>query len=83
MKGFQLTALLFWEGCVLYSQFTIGNINLKKQDIWVTFDKRVRETVLGMDILQQVIFTANPYNKNIYFCNDKDDYNNHFELLMA
>lgn len=68
---------------VSLSQFTIGNINLKKQDIWVIFDKRVRETVLGMDILQQVIFTANPYNINIYFCKDKDDYNNHFELLMV
>ena len=68
---------------VSLSQFTIGNINLNKQNIWVTFDKRVRETVLGMDILQQVIFTVNPYNKKIYFCKDSDDYNNNFELLTA
>lgn len=64
-------------------QFTIGNIDLGEQDIWITFDKRVTDTVLGMDILQQVIFTANPYNKKIYFCKDKDDYNNNFELLTA
>lgn len=45
---------------VSLSQFTIGNIDLNKQDIWVTFDKRVREAVLGMDILQKVIFMGNP-----------------------
>lgn len=31
-------------------QFTIGNINIGEQDIWITFGKRVAETVLGMDI---------------------------------
>lgn len=64
-------------------QFTIGNIDMGEQHIWITFDKRVTDTVLGMDILQQVIFTANAYNKKIYFCKDKDDYNNNFELLTA
>lgn len=61
-------------------QFTIGNIDMGEQDIWVTFDDRVTDTVLGMDILQQVVFTANPYNKKIYFCKDIDDYNDNFEL---
>lgn len=51
-----------------------------EQDIWITFDERVTDTVLGMDILQQVIFTANLYNKRIYFCKDADDYNDNFEL---
>lgn len=64
-------------------QFTIGNLDLGEQCIWITFDKRVTDSVLGMDILQQVIFTANPYNKKIYFCKDIDDYNNNFELLTA
>lgn len=64
-------------------QFTIGNIDLGRQDIWITFDERVTDTVLGMDILQQVIFTANPYNKKLYFCKDHDDYNSNFELLTA
>ena len=64
-------------------QFTIGNIDLGGQDIWITFDERVTDTVLGMDILQQVIFTANPYNKKIYFCKDKSDYDSNFELLTA
>lgn len=64
-------------------QFTIGNIDMGEQNIWITFDKRVTDTILGMDILQQVIFTANPYNKKIYFCKDSDDYNDNFELLTA
>lgn len=64
-------------------QFTIGNIDMGEQDIWITFDMRVTDTVLGMDILRQVIFTANPYNKKIYFCKDGDDYNKNFQLLTA
>lgn len=65
------------------SQFTIGNIDMGKQDIWITFDERVTDTVLGMDILQQIIFIANPYNKKIYFCKDIDDHNKHFEFLKV
>lgn len=64
-------------------QFTVGNIDLGKQNVWVTFDDRVTDTVLGMDILQQVIFAANPYNKKLYFCKDADDYYNNFKLLTA
>jgi len=64
-------------------QFTIGNIDMGEQDIWITFDERVTDTVLGMDILQQVIFTANSYNKRIYFCKDAEDYNNNFELTAV
>ncbi len=37
-------------------QFTIGNIDMGAQDIWVTFDKRISDNVLGMDILQAVDF---------------------------
>lgn len=55
-------------------QFTIGNIDLHAQDIWITFDKRVKETILGMDILKQVTFVANAFTQEIYFCKDKDDY---------
>lgn len=33
-------------------QFTIGNIDMGEQDLWITFDMRVTDTVLGMDILQ-------------------------------
>ncbi len=61
-------------------QFTIGNVDMGEQNIWITFDERVTDAVLGMDILQQVIFAANPYNKKMYFCEDADDYNDNFEL---
>lgn len=60
-------------------QFTIGNINLGKKKIWITFDKRVTDTVLCMDILSQIIFIANPFVQKLYFCEDVEDYNN-FEL---
>ena len=31
-------------------QFTIGNIDLGEQSIWITFDQRVTDIILGMDI---------------------------------
>ncbi|MCM1183200.1 MAG: aspartyl protease family protein [Roseburia sp.] len=64
-------------------QFTIGNIDMGEQDIWVTFDRRVTDTVLGMDILQQLIFIANPYDKRIYFCEDVGDYERHFRFNVG
>ena len=64
-------------------QFAIGNIDMGVQDIWITFDDRVTDAVLGMDILQQVIFIANAYNKKIYFCKNSDDYNDNFELKVV
>lgn len=35
-------------------QFTIGTVDMGEQDIWITFDERATDDVLGMDILQQV-----------------------------
>lgn len=63
-------------------QFTIGNIDMGEQDIWITFDQRVTDTVLGMDILQKIIFTVNSYDKRIYFCKDAMDYRENFELKI-
>ena len=31
-------------------QFTIGTIDMGERSVWVTFDKRVNDNVLGMDI---------------------------------
>lgn len=64
-------------------QFTIGNIDMKAQDIWITFDKRVKETVLGMDILKQVIMITNPYEQKVYFCKDAEDYEKNFRLKVG
>ena len=64
-------------------QFTIGNIDMGSQDIWITFNERVTDIVLGMDILKQIIMIINPYNQKLYFCKDRDDYNNNFEILTV
>lgn len=64
-------------------QFTIGNINMSEQYIWITFDDRVTDIILGVDILQQVILITNPYNRRMYFCKNAADYYENFELNDA
>ena len=64
-------------------QFTIGNIDMGKQDIWITFDERVTDVVLGMDILKQIMLIINPYTQKIYFCKDADDYERNFQLKVG
>ncbi len=64
-------------------QFTIGNIDLGEQYIWVTFDERVTDIILGMDILKQIILITNPYDQKIYFCKDANDYEQHFHLKVG
>lgn len=64
-------------------QFTIGNIDMKEQHIWITFDDRVTDIILGMDILKQVIVIMNPYNQRIYFCKDSEDFQKNFELKAS
>lgn len=64
-------------------QFTIGNIDMDRQDIWITFDERVTDTVLGMDILKQVTFTADSHGQMIHFYKDRNDYISSLDLLTA
>ncbi len=54
-----------------------------EQDMWVTFDQRVTDTVLGMDILKQVVMITNPYEQKIYFCKDAEDYGQNFRLKLG
>ena len=54
-------------------QFTIGNIDMGEQDIWITSDERVTDTVLGMDILKQITFTASSYDQKLSFYNDQEE----------
>lgn len=54
-----------------------------EQYIWITFDERVTDIILGMDILKQVMVITNPYNHRIYFCKDADDYYKNFELTAG
>lgn len=79
LSGFVKGALVKFYKLFL-RQFTTGNIDLGEQGIWIAFDEHVTDIVLGTDILKQVIFTANPFNQKIYYCKDRDDYNNNFEL---
>ena len=37
-------------------QFTVGNIDLGPRNVWITFDDRISDSVLGMDVLKDVIF---------------------------
>ncbi len=61
-------------------QFTIGNIDMGSQNIWITFDERITDIILGMDILKQIIMVINPYSQQVYFCKDSNDYYSGFEL---
>ena len=64
-------------------QFTIGNIDMGEQDIWITFDERITDIILGMDILKQIIMITNPYDQKIYFCREREDYADNFELAAG
>lgn len=63
-------------------QFSIGNIDMGQQKIWVTFDARITDMVLGMDILKQLILISSPYDQKMYFCKDADDYDHNFVLAI-
>ncbi len=52
------------------------------QYIWITFDNRITDIILGMDILIQIIITTNPYNQKIYFCKDVEDFQENFECII-
>lgn len=79
LGGFVKGAPIEFYKCPL-RQFTIGNIDMGVQYIWITFDGRVTDRVLGMDILQQMIFAADPFKKRLCFFKDVEDFNNNFEL---
>ncbi len=55
---------------------------MNEQYIWITFEKRVTDIVLRMDILKQVIMITNPYHQKVYFCKDADDYEQNFQLKV-
>ena len=54
-------------------QFTIGSIDLGKRDIWITFDGRVKDNVLGMDILKSVSFMQYADTRELHFFTDEDE----------
>lgn len=82
LGGFVKGLSVIFYKCKL-KQFTIGNLDMGKQDIWITFDKRVTDSVLGMDILKQVILITNPYDQKVYFCKDAEDYEQNFQMKVG
>ena len=54
-------------------QFTIGNIDMGSQVIWITFDDRIQDNVLGMDILRSVSMLQYANKKELYFFEDKEE----------
>lgn len=54
-------------------QFTIGNIDLGERDIWITFENRVDDNVLGMDLLQHVTYLQLADAGSISFFNDRGE----------
>ena len=47
------------------NQFTVGNVDMGEQDIWIIFDDRITDIILGMDIPKQIIMVVNPYHQKI------------------
>lgn len=54
-------------------QFTVGNIDIGARCIWITFDDRITDKVLGMDILKDMTFLNRHKEKRLYFYNDGED----------
>ena len=62
-------------------QFTIGNINLGDQIIWITFDKRVSDNVLGLDILQHATFLQLADSNHLSFFENNTELANYVNSL--
>lgn len=54
-------------------QFTIGTIDLGARSVWITFDKRISDNVLGMDILRGVSFLQYDRQDEICFFKDREE----------
>ena len=54
-------------------RFIIGNVNLGTQTVWVSFDPRISNLLLGMDILQHVNFSYDNLT-NLLTIHENTDY---------
>lgn len=52
------------------NQFIVGNIDLGKQTICITFDERVTDNVLGMDIISQLTYYQEKDSDTLYLFRD-------------
>lgn len=54
-------------------QMTVGNLDLRDQSIWITFDDRLSDNVLGMDILKQILFSSFPDDRKLVLFQDRNE----------
>lgn len=59
LGGFVADVGMKFYKCEL-TQFTIGTVDCGAQSIWITFDPRIADCLLGMDILHSTCFLNNP-----------------------
>lgn len=52
-------------------QFTIGTIDMGARSVWITFDERISDNVLGMDILKSVAYMQLEDSNELYFFKDR------------
>lgn len=57
-------------------QFYVGTIPLGLQNIWITFDQRVNNNLLGLDLLKQVSFVQLGHTDELYFLNNRTELQN-------
>lgn len=57
-------------------QFYVGTIPLGSQNIWITFDQRVNNNLLGLDLLKQVSFVQLGHTDELYFLNNRTELQN-------
>ncbi len=56
------------------NHFYLGSLDLGKQEVWVTFDKRASANLLGMDLLQQLRFMQCENSKKLLIFRDDNDF---------
>ena len=57
-------------------QFTVGTVDMGEQYIWITFDSRATDDVLGMDILRNTFFLQDADNETLFFAHNMDELKN-------
>lgn len=63
------------------TQFTIGNLNLGKQTVWVSPDNSLGNNVLGMDIISRIGFIKKLNEDKLYMYNDVKDFTFNFNPI--
>lgn len=58
-------------------QFTVGTVDLGEQDIWITFDDRIADSLLGMDVLKKILYLNEPDNSQLIIYSNNDELYNY------